>query len=87
MLDTASLVDQLVTVELSVAHESPVVLRAMLRDIQFAVAEMQQERVEMLRELERLRRRRSEPTRTTLLNMLRTELRGLRFSGAVKGKG
>jgi hypothetical protein len=74
MLDTASLVEQLVTIELSVAHESPPVLRAMLRDVQFAVAEMQKERLEMLHELERLRRRRNEPSRTTLLNSLRTEL-------------
>lgn len=87
MLDTASLVEQLVTVELSVAHESPVVLRARLRDIQFAVAEMQQERLEMLRELERLRRRPTQPTRTALLNMLRAQLRGLRLPGVVKGQG
>jgi hypothetical protein len=71
MMDTASLVEQLVTVELSVGHESPPVLRAMLREVQFAVAELQQERLEMLRELERLRRRNAEPTRTALLNALR----------------
>ncbi|HTV16868.1 MAG TPA: hypothetical protein VME68_19265 [Acidobacteriaceae bacterium] len=87
MLDTTSLVDQLVTVELSVAHESPVVLRAMLRDIQFAVAELQQERLEMLRELARLRQRRTEPTHTSLVNMLRAELRGLRIPRAARGKG
>jgi hypothetical protein len=71
MLDTASLVEQLVTVELSIGHESPPVLRAMLRDVQFAVVELQQERLEMLRELERLRRRTAEPTRSALLNALR----------------
>jgi hypothetical protein len=74
MVDTASLVEQLVTVELSVGHESPPVLRAMLRDIEYAVAEMQKERLEMLRELDRLRRRKAEPTRKELLNALRTEL-------------
>jgi hypothetical protein len=71
MVDAASLVEQLVTVELSVAHESPPVIRAMLRDIQFAVAELQQERLEMLRELDRLRRRTAEPSRTALLNQMR----------------
>lgn len=86
MLDTATLVEQLVTVELSVAHESPVVLRAMLRDIQFAVAELQQERLEMLRELERLRRRPTEPSRAALLNALGSELT-VPNPGLVKGKG
>jgi hypothetical protein len=74
MVDTASLVEQLVTVELSVGHESPLVLRAMLRDVEYAVAELQKERLEMLRELEQLRRRKAEPTRTELLNALRAEL-------------
>jgi hypothetical protein len=74
MVDTALLVEQLVTIELSVAHESPPVLRAMLRDVQFAIVELQKERLEMLRELDRLRRRNAEPTRTALLDKLRTGL-------------
>lgn len=86
MVDTASLVEQIVTVELSVGHESPPLIRAMLRDIQFAVAELLQERMEMLRELERLRRRPTEPTRTSLLNALRTELTGSSPARAVEGK-
>lgn len=87
MLDTASLVEQLVTVELSVGHESPPVLRAMLRDVQFAVIELQKERLEMLRELERLRRRTAEPTRTALLNRLRSERTESAPAEAVKAKG
>jgi hypothetical protein len=87
MLDTATLVEQIVTVELSVGHESPPVLRAMLRDIQFAVAELQQERLEMLRELERLRRRNAEPKRSELLDALRAELTGSIANRATKGNG
>jgi hypothetical protein len=87
MLDTASLVEQIVTVELSVGHESPPVIRAMLRDIQFAVVELQQERLEMLHELERLRRRNVEPKRSALLNALRTEMAGTASADAVKAKG
>jgi hypothetical protein len=86
MVDTASLVEQLVTVELSVGHESPPVLRAMLRDVQFALLELQKERLEMLRELERLRRRNAEPTRTALLSKLRGELVGSASADAPKGK-
>jgi hypothetical protein len=86
MVDTASLVEQLVTVELSVGHESPPVLRAMLRDVQFALLELQKERLEMLRELERLRRRNAEPTRTALLSKLRGELVGSASADASKGK-
>lgn len=86
MVDTASLVEQIVTVELSVGHESPPLIRAMLRDVQFAVAELLQERMEMLRELERLRRRPTEPTRASLLNALRTELTGSSAASAVEGK-
>jgi hypothetical protein len=74
MVDTASLVEQLITVELSIGHESPPLLRSMLRDIQFALIELQKEHLEMLRELERLRRRKAEPTRTALLQALREEL-------------
>lgn len=74
MVDTASLVEQLVTVELSVGHESPPVLRAILRDVQFAIAELQQERLEMLRELDRLRRRNAEPSRSELLKALRDQI-------------
>jgi len=86
MLDTATLVEQLVTVELSVGHESPPLLRAMLRDVQFALVELQEERLEMLRELERLRRRPTEPTRAALLNAIGSELT-VANSGTVKGKG
>jgi hypothetical protein len=84
MVDTASLVEQLVTVELSVGHESPPVLRAMLRDVQFALIELQKERLEMLRELERLRRRNAEPTRTALLDKLRTEMEAVTPAPAAK---
>lgn len=86
MVDTASLVEQIVTVELSVGHESPPVLRAMLRDIEFSLVELQHERLEMLRELERLRRRPTEPSPSALLNALRSQLT-LANRGVVKGKG
>jgi hypothetical protein len=86
MVDAASLVEQLVTVELSVGHKSPPEVRAMLRDIEFALVMLQQERLEMLRELERLRRRSAEPTRTALLNALRAELTGSAAADAGKGK-
>ncbi|HTW49449.1 MAG TPA: hypothetical protein VMD92_15960 [Acidobacteriaceae bacterium] len=87
MLDTASLVEQIVTVELSVGHETPPVLRAMLRDIQFAVLDLQRERLEMLHELEHLRHRAEKPTRTSLLNSLRDALAGSVPADAAKGKG
>jgi hypothetical protein len=84
MVDTASLIEQLVTVELSIAHEPPPVLRAMLRDVQFAVAELQKERLEMLRELERLRRRSTDPRRSELLKILRGEKAGTASAEASK---
>jgi hypothetical protein len=86
MPDTASLVEQLVTVELSIGHESPPVLPAMLRDVQFALIELQKERHEMLRELERLRRRKAEPTRTELVNSENAELCESACTGASKEK-